>query len=249
MFFGVFNYKWEMLTGRVPFDGGHPTATMLKHLTDRPKPPSEVAPNQRIPPEVDQIVLRAMAKEPAERFPSMAELEDALATQFSQLKQRSPSTAGLQLVRMTPPSTLSARLFAVVSLGVVLMFGGAMSLRWLLQRRAGMIQPRVVVKPPTLVHWRVDTQPSGADVVSAVDGRKLGTTPWQLEEQQSDGELVIELRKTGFAVKQLSLSRKSDEDRTEALLPKKEKDSRSSTRKSGKKRKTKDNSQVDLITD
>ncbi len=95
---------WEMLTGRVPFDGGHPTATMLKHLTDRVKPPSEVAPNSRIPPELDQIVLRTMSKEPAGRYSSMAELEEALSALFSQLKQRSPSTAGLQLIRMPAES-------------------------------------------------------------------------------------------------------------------------------------------------
>ena len=48
---------WEMLTGRVPFDGGHPTATMLKHLTDRPKAPSEINPNLRVPPELSPDVL------------------------------------------------------------------------------------------------------------------------------------------------------------------------------------------------
>lgn len=256
MFFGVFNYKWEMLTGRVPFDGGHPTATMLKHLTDRTRPPSEVAPNQRIPPELDQIVLRAMSKDPANRYPSMTELEEALASQFSQLKQRSPSTAGLQLVRMPSGQHLSTRLFAVVSLGAVLIFGGALSVRWLLQKRSGLAAMRIVQKVPSVVHWRIDSQPQGAEIYSVSDGRKLGVTPWLSEETMDEGQLAVELRKPGFVSKQLVLSRNADEDRTEALAPRKE--SKSSRKKdrsdsgsssSSKRRKTKENSQVDLIID
>ncbi|MBL8634381.1 MAG: serine/threonine protein kinase [Myxococcales bacterium] len=245
---------WEMLTGRVPFDGGHPTATMLKHLTDRTRPPSEVAPNQRIPPELDQIVVRAMSKDPANRYPSMTELEEALASQFSQLKQRSPSTAGLQLVRM-PTTQLSTRLFAVVSLGVVLIFGGALSLRWLLQKRSGLTATGVVQKSPSVVHWRIDSQPQGAEIYSVSDGRKLGVTPWLAEETMESGQLAVELRKPGFVSKQLVLSRNADEDRTEALAPRKDaKSSRKKDRSDGsssssKRRKTKENSQVDLIID
>jgi serine/threonine protein kinase len=245
---------WEMLTGRVPFDGGHPTATMLKHLTDRPRPPSEIVPNLRIPPELDQIVLRTMSKDPASRYPSMSELEEALANQFAQLKQRSPSTAGLQLVRMPSTTNLPTRLFAVVSLGVVLIFGGAMSLRWLLQKRSGIAAARVVAKAPTLVHWRIDSQPQGAEVYSVSDGRKLGVTPWLSEETMDSGQIAIELRKSGFVSKQIVLSRSTDEDRTESLAPRKE--SKSSRKKDGssgssssKRRKTKENSQVDLIID
>lgn len=246
---------WEMLTGRVPFDGGHPTATMLKHLTDRTRPPSEVAPNQRIPPELDQIVLRAMSKDPANRYPSMTELEEALASQFSQLKQRSPSTAGLQLVRMPSGQHLSTRLFAVVSLGAVLIFGGALSVRWLLQKRSGLAAMRIVQKVPSVVHWRIDSQPPGAEIYSVSDGRKLGVTPWLSEETMDEGQLAVELRKPGFVSKQLVLSRNADEDRTEALAPRKEskssrkKDRSDSGSSSSKRRKTKENSQVDLIID
>jgi serine/threonine protein kinase len=237
---------WEMLTGRVPFDGGHPTATMLKHLTDRPKLPSEINPNLRVPPELEQIVLRTMAKEPSERFPSMTELEEALAVQFAQLKRASPSTAGLQLIRMAPGQSLSTRLFAAVSLGVVLLLGGVLSVRWLLRRPPPVVsQP--IVKPPSVVRWHVDSQPSGAEVFSVADGRKLGVTPWLREEPMASEQLVIELRKSGFTAKQLTLSKKTDEDRTEALLPRKE--SRAGAKKSGKKKRTKENSQVDLITD
>jgi hypothetical protein len=109
------------------------------------------------------------------------------------------------------------------------------------------LSPQPIVKPPSVVRWHVDSQPSGAEVFSVADGRKLGVTPWLREEPMASEQLVIELRKSGFTAKQLTLSKKTDEDRTEALLPRKE--SRAGAKKSGKKKRTKENSQVDLITD
>ncbi len=70
---------YEMLTGRVPFTGENPMAVMMAHLQSRPTPPSQAAPGVQIPPWVEQIILRAMAKDPAQRFPSSAAMATALA--------------------------------------------------------------------------------------------------------------------------------------------------------------------------
>lgn len=242
---------WEMLTGKVPFDGGHPTATMLKHLTDRAKAPSEVVPHLRIPPDLDQIVLRAMAKDPKDRFSSMAKLEEALATQFGSLKQRSPSTADLQLVRLVPPQNLRNRLVAVGSLATVLLLGSGLMVRWILSKPQSSVQARVVSQGGSVVHWRVATEPTGAEVIRVADGHKLGMTPWQADETQSGEPLLIELRKSGFVSKQVKLSRKADEERAEVLVPQprrdRDRDSKSSTKKSGRKHKTRDNDQVIVV--
>lgn len=56
---------YEMLTGKVPFNGGSPVAVALKHVEETPKPPSQLRP---VPPEVESLVLRAMAKDPHDRF-------------------------------------------------------------------------------------------------------------------------------------------------------------------------------------
>ena len=244
---------WEMLTGRVPFDGGHPTATMLKHLTDRPKPPSEIAPNQRIPADLDQIVLKAMAKEPRDRFASMAALEEALASQFSALKQRSPSTAGLQLVRMVPPSGLRSRSPVFWSAGGALLLLLVFGVRWWINGKNTTDTPRVVAKTNPSVHWRVQSQPPGAEVFRVTDGRKLGVTPWQTDEEHSAVDVVVELRKPGYVAKQLTLSQKNDEDRAESLTPlkhshSKEKDSQTGHhRKPSRRQRTTDNNQVRVI--
>jgi beta-lactam-binding protein with PASTA domain/predicted Ser/Thr protein kinase len=66
---------YEMLTGRVPFTGDSAIEIAMKHLNDWPKPPSKIRPE--IPEEIDQIVLRALAKAPEDRYQSAEEfIED-----------------------------------------------------------------------------------------------------------------------------------------------------------------------------
>ena len=63
-----------MLTGRVPFTAPAPVDIILKHLHETAVPPRELRPELEIAPELEEIVLRCMAKPPADRFQSMDEL-------------------------------------------------------------------------------------------------------------------------------------------------------------------------------
>jgi tRNA A-37 threonylcarbamoyl transferase component Bud32 len=76
--FGVVAY--QMLTGRLPFSSIKPAEVLRMHQHEAPRPPSEVAPGA-----ADAWVLRALAKDPGERFQTMIELRQAL---------RSPSLEG-----------------------------------------------------------------------------------------------------------------------------------------------------------
>jgi serine/threonine-protein kinase len=67
---------YEMLTGKVPFTGSTPSQIASKHLKEEPIPPHEV--NFKIPPEVGVIALKAMAKNPLDRFQSADEMREAL---------------------------------------------------------------------------------------------------------------------------------------------------------------------------
>jgi hypothetical protein len=69
---------YEMLTGRQPFTGDSPVSIAYKHVNDDPVPPSRV--NPHVSPELDAVTLRAMAKDPQERFPSAGAMREALAT-------------------------------------------------------------------------------------------------------------------------------------------------------------------------
>jgi beta-lactam-binding protein with PASTA domain/predicted Ser/Thr protein kinase len=67
---------FEMLTGRVPFDGDSPVAIAMKQVSESPPPPSSI--NPQVPPALDSVVLRALAKDPANRYQSAAEMHAAL---------------------------------------------------------------------------------------------------------------------------------------------------------------------------
>jgi len=69
---------YEMLTGALPYERPTAMATMLAHIQEEPPPPSQRAPGQRIPPQLDGIVLQAMAKNPGDRFQSAAAMLKAL---------------------------------------------------------------------------------------------------------------------------------------------------------------------------
>jgi serine/threonine-protein kinase len=56
---------YEMLTGRVPFDGEQAVTIALKHVSEAPIPPREL--NAAIPPELEQTVLWTLNKNPADR--------------------------------------------------------------------------------------------------------------------------------------------------------------------------------------
>jgi serine/threonine-protein kinase len=66
-----------MLTGQVPFTGDTPLEIAMKHLSEVPRPPSELRPE--IPHDLDSVVLRALAKDPSERYQSAEEMDADLA--------------------------------------------------------------------------------------------------------------------------------------------------------------------------
>jgi beta-lactam-binding protein with PASTA domain/predicted Ser/Thr protein kinase len=68
---------YEMLTGRLPFDGDSPIAIALKHLHEPPPRPRAVQPD--VPVRLEGIVLKALAKRPEDRYRSARDMETDLA--------------------------------------------------------------------------------------------------------------------------------------------------------------------------
>src|SRR5512146_3271039 len=84
---------YELLTGRPPFTGDSPVAIAYQHVRENPIPPSRLDPS--LPPWADSIVLKAMAKSPADRYQSAAEMAADI--------QRAAS--GMQVAASMPPPT------------------------------------------------------------------------------------------------------------------------------------------------
>lgn len=75
---------YSCLTGGVVFDGENQVQIFTKHLTLPPVPPSVRAPERGIPQGIDRLVLAALAKDPAQRFPHAAALKAALLRELGQ---------------------------------------------------------------------------------------------------------------------------------------------------------------------
>jgi serine/threonine-protein kinase len=67
-----------LLCGRPPFEADNVAGLLFAHVNHHPPPPSTVL-GRSIPPDVEAVVLRALEKDPARRYPSGAELALALA--------------------------------------------------------------------------------------------------------------------------------------------------------------------------
>jgi beta-lactam-binding protein with PASTA domain/predicted Ser/Thr protein kinase len=67
---------YELLTGSVPYNGDTPVEIAMKHLSATPEPPSAKRPD--VPHALDSVVLRALAKDPADRYQSADEMDSDL---------------------------------------------------------------------------------------------------------------------------------------------------------------------------
>ncbi len=132
---------YELLTGQPPFTGDNPVSVAYQHVREDPVPPTEV--NPELPPAIDAIVLKAMAKNPANRYQSAGEMRAdllrAVAGRPVAATPVLPADERTQVIGPTPatrpngyvprsrhvapePSRRRALTIAMVVLGVVLVF-------------------------------------------------------------------------------------------------------------------------------
>lgn len=76
---------YQMLSGRVPFRGDTAISTFWKHLRDYPKPPSHF--NPALPASVDRVLMRALEKDPALRYPTPLALSQAYQEAITRLEE------------------------------------------------------------------------------------------------------------------------------------------------------------------
>src|SRR5690349_12712890 len=96
---------YEMVTGSVPFTAETPLAVLFKHISDPLPPPSLV--KSDIPPVIEQVILKALAKDPRDRFATAAEFVAAWgrALQARETVQHAPESVTVP----PPPTTTSAQ--------------------------------------------------------------------------------------------------------------------------------------------
>src|SRR3954453_10126612 len=87
---------YELLTGRVPFEGERAVTIALKQVNERPVPPSAF--NRAVTPELEAVVLRALEKDPARRFPDA----DAFIAALEHARAALPGGVAPTVVETTP---------------------------------------------------------------------------------------------------------------------------------------------------
>ena len=144
---------YEMLAGRVPFDADNHTDLALQHMRDQPPPLTAL--NPAVPIQVEQIILRAMAKEPTQRYRSADQFGRALldyrrmtdqATGFQRVMPAAVSTGA------TTKAAAAARSQTTTSTAV----GGPDWLGWILGTLAFVAVVGLI--PLFVLVWRAYTQ-------------------------------------------------------------------------------------------
>jgi hypothetical protein len=78
---------YEMLTGRLPFEGQTPLAVILQHVRDEVPPPSSL--NPALAPVWDEVIRRSLAKDPNDRYPSAQAMDDAIQSAWQKVRRES----------------------------------------------------------------------------------------------------------------------------------------------------------------
>jgi serine/threonine protein kinase len=79
---------YEIFTGQVPFDAQDPLDIALLHMTEPPRPPRTL--RNDVSPELEAVILKSLAKEPTDRYPTGAALADALDRALKSASKKKP---------------------------------------------------------------------------------------------------------------------------------------------------------------
>ncbi len=154
---------YEAAAGERAFPGGDAVAVAHKVLHDEPEPPSRTPRGGSIPLEVDEVILRALSKDPTKRFPSPRELSFALRAAYEEAGALTPAPApplsrSMELSGAYGPGESrepsSVAFYAVIAsalaigVGLILAFHGQGQVADADAARAGAVEPAPATTGP-----------------------------------------------------------------------------------------------------
>ena len=118
---------YEMLGGRPPFAGETPVGVAYKHVHERPEPLSTA--NPEIPAEVEAVVMRALEKDPADRYESAEEFRGALTSAVADastepLMEATGVLPGIDTTQPLPHRPRPRRWWPLALIGAILLIAG-----------------------------------------------------------------------------------------------------------------------------
>ncbi len=192
---------YELSTGQRPFQGENLAAVFRAITSDDPISPEQLNPD--ISPELSRSILKAMARDPADRFASGHELADALTHSLSTLAQ-SPS--------LKPVSEKSRYRLQFILIAIFLLSGAGLSAYYFLQRpETGTVsEPEVPAKNSKIASLpsgdkkskndsqekraalKINSHPEGAKFY--LNGEYQGMTPIELDTAAAKQEVKLQLQ-------------------------------------------------------
>ena len=198
---------YQLLTGVKPFEGENFHQTRENVLTLDPDPPSYI--NPTLPSELNEIVLKAMAREREQRYQSAAEFRRAIevAEETIALPPKDPTLPGMRKLDGTLRPGIPPKRQAWLIPGIGAVVAALLGVSWYLwPTKTVPVKPEPVV-PPVIVaqpaaplppavkpKGRVDirSEPSGARI-SMINGETLGVTPTTVTMEPGLYQLIIQL--------------------------------------------------------
>jgi len=197
--FGVILY--EMVTGRVPFEGETPISIAVKHKTVSPHPPIEL--NVQIPENLNDLIMKCMAKDRETRIQTVGEvyseltrIEEEIPTPERGLPKKKPTTL---ISRVRPKKIMVPGILALVA--ILIVAGYFLIDRFMPGKKeikeekpaevAGKTTEKSSPPLPQNVAVEINSTPKGADVY--LNDKREGTTPFKHE--LSPGKYKIRIKK------------------------------------------------------
>lgn len=153
---------YEMLAGRVPFDAPDHTALALQHMQDQPPPLTAL--NPAVPIQIEQIVNKALAKDPANRYRTADQLGRALLDYRRTTSQATGYQRAVPVLAPTGSTTVSATP-ARSPAAAPPVSSGTDWLGWMLGTLAFVAVVGLI--PLFVLVWRAYSQPVSAPIVPA----------------------------------------------------------------------------------
>jgi len=133
---------YEMVTGRVPFEGETPLGIAMKHKSEMPKDPKEL--NTQVPSDLSRVILKCMEKSKEKRFQSAGELrseltmiEKGIPTTERKIPERKPLTSKEITV------TIGLRKLFIPALVVVALVIATLIILQLIPQKEAVIAPKI----------------------------------------------------------------------------------------------------------
>jgi serine/threonine-protein kinase len=197
---------YELVTGAPPFTGDSPVAVAYQHVREDPRLPSLI--NPRVPPELDAILLKAMSKNPANRYQSAADMRsDLLRALAGQRVEATPVMGESEKTAIigAPPGGYGyaddgdwddedeearrrkRRIIAIVSVLAVLLVAGAIAAAFLL---SGDDEPTAPTVQQVAVPALVGMTQADAEAAITGAGLKVGTVSSEASSAEDAGKVT-----------------------------------------------------------